>query len=96
MTMSSPGLGNRILLVDDMVDSGHTLEAVAKALPLRFPHIREQRTAVVWWKACSVCRPDFHIQYLAENPWIHQPFEIYDTMRSTELKARLGALPIER
>ncbi len=34
MTMSSPGLGDRILLVDDMVDSGHTLEAVAKALPL--------------------------------------------------------------
>ncbi len=46
MTMSSPGLGDRILLVDDMVDSGHTLEAVAKTLPLRFPHIREQRTAV--------------------------------------------------
>jgi hypoxanthine phosphoribosyltransferase len=96
MTMSSPGLGDRILLVDDMVDSGHTLEAVARALPLRFPHIREQKTAVVWWKACSVCRPDFHVQYLAENPWIHQPFEIYDTMRPAELRARLGHLPVER
>ena len=95
MTMSSPGLGDRILLVDDMVDSGHTLEAVAKALPLRFPHIREQKTAVVWWKACSVFGPDFHVQYLPENPWIHQPFEVYDTMRPGELKTRLGALPLE-
>ena len=96
MTMSSPGLGDRILLVDDMVDSGHTLEAVARALPLRFPHIREQKTAVVWWKACSVCPPDFHVEYLAENPWIHQPFEVYDTMRPAGLKARLGTLPVKR
>jgi hypoxanthine phosphoribosyltransferase len=96
MTMSSPGLGDRILLVDDMVDSGHTLEAVVKALPLRFPHIRAQKTAVVWWKACSVCKPDFHVQYLPDNPWIHQPFEIYDTMRPGALKARLGNQPTER
>jgi uncharacterized protein len=93
MTMSSPGLGDRILLVDDMVDSGHTLEAVARALPARFPHIREQKTAVVWWKACSVCKPDFHVQYLPDNPWIHQPFEVYDTMRPEALAARLGTLP---
>ena len=91
MTMSSPGLGDRILLVDDMVDSGHTLEAVAKALPLRFPHIHAQKTAVVWWKACSVYKPDFHVQYLPDNPWIHQPFEIYDTLRPQGLKARLSA-----
>ena len=91
MTMSSPGLGDRILLVDDMVDSGHTLEAVAKTLPLRFPHIREQRTAVVWWKACSVFKPDYHVTYLPNNPWIHQPFEVYDTLRPGELRARLDA-----
>ena len=96
MTMSSPGLGDRILLVDDMVDSGHTLEAVAKALPLRFPHIREQKTAVVWWKGCSVFKPDFHVAYLPDNPWIHQPFEVYDTLRPAELRARLATVPTER
>src|SRR3977135_1567707 len=45
MTMTAPRLGNRVLLVDDMVDSGHTLDAVHKELPQRFPHISDLRTA---------------------------------------------------
>ena len=49
MTMTSPRLGDRVLLVDDMVDSGHTLAAVHKELPQRFPHITalQDRGAVV-------------------------------------------------
>jgi hypoxanthine phosphoribosyltransferase len=89
MTMTAPRLGERVLLVDDMVDSGHTLEAVFKTLPVRFPHIADIRTAVVWYKGHSVFRPDYFVDYLPENPWIHQPFEVYDTLRPQELKARL-------
>ena len=85
MTMTAPRLGDRVLLVDDLVDSGHTLAAVRKELPLRFPHIADIRTAVVWYKACSVFKPDYFIEYLPENPWIHQPFEIYDTMRPQDI-----------
>src|SRR4029450_1860534 len=59
MTMTRPRLGERVLLVDDMVDSGHTLEAVYRTLPKRWPVIRSCRTAVLWWKACSTFRPDF-------------------------------------
>lgn len=91
MTMTSPKLGQRVLLVDDMVDSGHTLEKVVATLPVRFPQITSMKTAVLWWKACSVFRPDFHVDYLPDNPWIHQPFEIYDTLRPEALRARLGA-----
>jgi hypothetical protein len=90
MTMTSPRLGDRILLVDDMVDSGHTLAAVHDELPKRFPHVTALKTAVVWWKACSVFKPDFYVDYLADNPWIHQPFEVYDNLRPAELAARLG------
>jgi uncharacterized protein len=90
MTMTSPRLGDRVLLVDDMVDSGHTLEMVNKELPQRFPHITDIRTAVVWYKACSVIKPDYYVSYLPDNPWIHQPFEVYDTLRPEGLKARLG------
>jgi len=90
MTMTSPKLGSRVLLVDDMVDSGHTLAMVVAELPKRYPHVVALRSAVLWWKACSVFRPDFHVDYLADNPWIHQPFEIYDKMRPQELKARLA------
>ncbi len=90
MTMTRPRLGDRVLLVDDMVDSGHTLEAVHKELPHRFPHMSELRTAVLWWKACSVFKPDFYVDFLPENPWIHQPFEVYDTLRPDMLSTRLG------
>jgi hypoxanthine phosphoribosyltransferase len=89
MTMTRPRLGNRVLLVDDMVDSGHTLEAVHKELPKRFPHMTELKTAVLWWKACSVFEPDYFVEHLHDNPWIHQPFEVYDTLRPEKLRARL-------
>ena len=91
MTMTKPRLGERVLLVDDMVDSGHTLAAVHAELPKRFPHIVTLKTAVLWWKACSVFKPDFYVDYLPDNPWIHQPFEVYDTLRPENLRARLRA-----
>ena len=90
MTMTSPRLGEHVLLVDDMVDSGHTLAAVAKALPIRWPVIATCKSAVLWWKACSTAKPDIFVEYLPDNPWIHQPFEVYDTLRPEGLKARLG------
>ena len=90
MTMTSPRLGDKVLLVDDMVDSGHTLETVHRTLPVRFPHITAVRTAVLWYKGHSVFRPDYFVEHLPGNPWIYQPFEIYDTMRPAALKARLG------
>jgi len=90
MTMTSPKLGSRVLVVDDMVDSGHTLAMVMAELPMRFPHIAAIKSAVLWWKACSVFRPDFHVSYLPDNPWIHQPFEVYDRLRPDALAARLG------
>lgn len=91
MTMTRPRLGDRVLLVDDMVDSGHTLAAVHDELPRRFPHIVELRTAVLWWKACSVFKPDYYVDYLADSPWIHQPFEVYDDLDPATLEARLAS-----
>ena len=91
MTMTAPKLGSHVLVVDDMVDSGHTLAKVVETLPQRFPHIRELKSAVLWWKACSVFRPDFHVEYLPDSPWIHQPFEVYDRLRPQELAGRLAA-----
>jgi hypoxanthine phosphoribosyltransferase len=91
MTMTAPRLGERVLLVDDMVDSGHTLAAVRDELPKRFPHITALKTAVLWWKGCSVFKPDFYVEYLPDSPWINQPFEIYDRLRPADLKARLAA-----
>ena len=95
MTMTAPRLGDRVLLVDDMVDSGHTLEVVHRTLPRRFAHITEIRTAVLWWKACSVFEPDFWVEYLPENPWIRQPFEVYDVLRPEDLRTHLAGKAAE-
>ncbi|HEX8740562.1 MAG TPA: phosphoribosyltransferase family protein [Casimicrobiaceae bacterium] len=91
MTMTRPRLGGHVLLVDDMVDSGHTLAAVHAELPRRFPHISQLRTAVLWWKARSVFEPDYYVDYLADSPWIHQPFEVYDKFDPATLRERLAA-----
>ena len=90
MTMTAPRLGERALLVDDMVDSGHTLQAVVETLPQRFAHITELRSAVLWYKAHSAFRPDYFVEHLPQNPWIQQPFEVYDTLRPDALRARLA------
>jgi uncharacterized protein len=90
MTMTASRLGERVLLVDDMVDSGHTLEAVYRTLPTRFSHIADIRSAVLWYKGHSVFKPDYYVDHLVDNPWIHQPFEIYDTLRPEALRARLA------
>src|SRR6202049_2865114 len=89
MTMTAPRLGDRVLLVDDMVDSGHTLATVRKELRLGFPPLVAICTPGGWYKACSVFKPDYYVEYLADSPWIHQPFEVYDNLRPEGVKARL-------
>ncbi|MBA3478058.1 MAG: phosphoribosyltransferase [Lautropia sp.] len=68
----------RVLLADDLVDSGDTLQAVLPELRRRYPAMGEIRTAVLWYKSVSVCRPDYYAQFLETSPWIHQPFEAYE------------------
>ena len=29
--------------------------------------------------------PDYFVEYLPDDPWIHQPFEKYDTMRAKDI-----------
>jgi len=89
ITTTGGPLAGRVLLVDDLVDSGHTLQRVGEHLVQRFAAITEVRTAVLWYKAASVVAPDYHVMYLPDNPWIHQPFECYDGLRPEDLAARL-------
>lgn len=73
-------LKGKVLLVDDMVDSGKTIQEVVAHLKKRYPAITEIRVAVLWWKAHSVLKPDWHCVYFEDSPWIHQPFECYDDL----------------
>ena len=89
ITMTRGELSGKILLVDDLVDSGITLERVGRHLKERYPAVTEVRSAVLWYKACSKVEPDYHVTFLESNPWIHQPFEEYDTLRPHNLAAWL-------
>jgi hypothetical protein len=40
---------------------------------------------VLWTKALSTFTPDYSVEYLATNPWIHQPFEGYDSLGAEKL-----------
>ena len=87
ITMTKGALAGKVLLLDDLVDSGITLEKVQRHLKENFPAVTEIKSAVIWCKACSAVRPDFYLDYLATNPWIHQPFEEYDSLRPHQLAA---------
>ncbi|CAL61450.1 Putative nucleotide phosphoribosyltransferase [Herminiimonas arsenicoxydans] len=87
ITIISGSLGGKVLLLDDLVDSGVTLAEVQRHLAEQFPAVTEVKSAVIWYKACSSTKPDFYLDYLPHNPWIHQPFEEYDGLRPHQLAA---------
>jgi uncharacterized protein len=81
LTMTSPHLGGRVLLVDDLADSGLTLIESRRWLEQHYGEtIVDLKTAVLWYKGCSQIQPDYYVDYLPDNPWIHQPFEVYEQM----------------
>ncbi len=85
VTMASGTLNGRVLIVDDLVDSGQTFDLIRTHLLKTYPSITELRSAVLWYKAHSVVTPDYFVQKLDDNPWIHQPFEAYDGMEVGDL-----------
>jgi uncharacterized protein len=89
IAMTKGALSGKVLLVDDLVDSGVTLEKVQYHLKQNFPAVTEIKSAVIWCKGCSSIKPDFYLEYLPTNPWIHQPFEEYDGLRPHQLAAWL-------
>ena len=81
-------IAGRVLLVDDLADTGVTLQAVIEQLKSGYPSITELRTAVIWTKGSSRFAPDYAVEHLPSNPWIHQPFESYDSMTPEKLLER--------
>ena len=86
LAMTTEQLGSRVLLVDDLVDSGISLRESINWLERHHgAEIEEIRTGVLWYKDCSIITPDYYVDYLADNPWIHQPFEHYEQMSPADL-----------
>ncbi len=87
ITITRGTLDGRVLLVDDMVDTGMTFNRVGEHLRTQFPDITEMKSAVLWWKGHAKASPDYYVEKLPTNPWIHQPFEDYDSLRPHQLEA---------
>jgi hypothetical protein len=70
---------DRLLVIDDVFDSGRSIAAFLTELRLRCRHNspREIRIATVWWKParnCTALKPDFYIH--ETDCWLVFPHEI--------------------
>ena len=78
----------RVLLIDDLSDTGLTLNKSIEWLKNYGPtknFIKEIKTACLWKKKSSTFKPDFCPIKLESDPWIVQPTEHYEESTIEEI-----------
>jgi hypoxanthine phosphoribosyltransferase len=70
-------LKGRILIVDDLVDSGKTMNEIYTKI-LYDHKYSDIITATIWLKTNSSFKPDFYVNRVSHDEWITQPFEKFD------------------
>ncbi|WP_419776846.1 phosphoribosyltransferase [Malaciobacter marinus] len=63
----------RVLVVDDIVDSGETMEEILKVLKEKFPNV-EFKLATIFYKKSAVLQPDYTVREAKE--WIDFFWEV--------------------
>ncbi|MDC3257477.1 phosphoribosyltransferase domain-containing protein [Candidatus Pelagibacter sp.] len=79
---------NKVLLIDDLSDTGLTLNKSIEWLKNYGPtkdYIKEVKTACLWKKKSSTFEPDFCPVRLDSDPWIVQPTEHYEELDIEEI-----------
>ena len=74
---------SKVLLIDDLSDTGLTLNKSIEWLKNYGPtkdYIKEVKTACLWKKKSSSFEPDFCPVKLNSDPWIVQPTEHYEEL----------------
>lgn len=66
-------LSNKILIVDDLVDSGKTLLEIKEFFIKTY--FMEIQTGVLWKKTTCNFIPNYYVNEFLPNDWIIQPFE---------------------
>ena len=82
---------NKVLLVDDLSDTGLTLNKSIEWLRNYAPtknYIKEVKTACLWKKKSSTFEPDFCPVKLDSDPWIVQPTEHYEELSIQQIIKR--------
>ncbi|HLU77769.1 MAG TPA: phosphoribosyltransferase family protein [Burkholderiales bacterium] len=80
--------GQRVLVVDDLIDTGETLAGAVRKLQ---PQCGELRTAVLWVRQGAGFRPDYHVAEIAAGCRMHPPAEPYDLSNIEEVARRRRA-----
>ena len=82
---------NKVLLVDDLSDTGLTLNKSIEWLKnykTTKNYIKEVKTACLWKKKSSTFEPDFCPVKLETDPWIVQPTEHYEELSIEEISKK--------
>ena len=83
---------NRVLLIDDLSDTGLTLNKSIEWLKNYGPtkeFIKEIKTACLWKKKSSSFEPDFCPVKLDSDPWIVQPTEHYEEISIEKIEEQI-------
>ena len=88
MSSIAKNMGGKILLCDDLSDTGITLNKSVDWLKKYEPiknKIEDIKTATLFKKKKSTFDPDYCAVKLPNNPWIVQPFEVYEEIRIEDI-----------
>ena len=91
MSSTVQNMGGRLLLCDDLSDTGITLNKSVDWLK-KYEPIKDKidniKTATLWKKQKSTFDPDYCAVKLENNPWIVQPFEVYEEIRIEDIRKK--------
>ena len=92
LAKTSPNIGSKVLLVDDLSDSGITLKKSIDWLEHIYGFYLDEpiRTGVIYYKSVSNYKPNYYVDYLSDSPWIHFPYEQYEGLDIEKLKKKLN------
>ncbi len=85
--------GKKILVVDDVADSGDTFSVVMDYLAQKAP--LEVKTAVLHYKTCSTCVPDYWAEKQDDWKWIIYPWAVYEDLTDFIRKVQAGQMAPE-
>lgn len=71
--------GKKVLIVDDVADTGETIEIVAKHVKEK--GAKEVKTAVIDFKHTSKFVPDYYAREMERWAWIVYPWSIYEDVK---------------
>jgi uncharacterized protein len=81
-TITEKIAGKRVLIVDDLVDGGATMESITAYIRAQNPF--SVKTAVLFTKPWSTFKPDFSLRVV--DTWVVFPYERGEVRRSREVK----------